>query len=173
MKSADAIRGLVIPANRRTAGAGGRLDGCDDDWYCWNDCRTPDEPICSCCCCCWRSASSSTQPHFSLSSLWRKPIRQPVSFLIFSNIWRTSSCSLRSMRHSAAIARDRRATLATPLMRVKRNSLRARGKITYRSLTWAAIPQIWCEWCICKSCISSASLDIRGLICDRRHMAVW
>ena len=57
----------------------------------------------------------SSQPHVCLSSFWRKSTLQPVSRLIFWKICNTSSCSLRLVRHSAAIASDLKATLATPL----------------------------------------------------------
>lgn len=60
-------------------------------------------------------AIASSQPHVCLSSLWRKSTLQPVSRLIFWKICNTSSCSLRLVRHSAAIASDLKATLATPL----------------------------------------------------------
>ena len=70
---------------------------------------------CCCCCCCCSNASSTFQPHFSFNSVCMKPTRQPVSLRILSRRCKTSSCSRRSTRHSAAIASERRATLATPL----------------------------------------------------------
>lgn len=57
------------------------------------------------------------QPHFDCSSGLRNAIRQPVSLMILSIIWRTSSCASRATRHSAAIARQRIEIVATPLLK--------------------------------------------------------
>lgn len=103
----------TLPALGGGAGAGGSDDmgnavvcGWTAPWVNW----FIDEGLC------WRLADmSSCQPHCFLSSVLMKPTRQPVSCRILSKIWSTSSCSLLVARHSAAMARDRRATLATPL----------------------------------------------------------
>jgi hypothetical protein len=55
------------------------------------------------------------QPHFACSSGLRNAIRQPVSLMILSIIWRTSSWASRATRHSAAIARQGIEVVATPL----------------------------------------------------------
>lgn len=76
---------------------------------------------------CWGGAASlSCHCHLLLRSLTIKSTFHPVSLCIFEKISSTSSCSRRITRHSAAIANDRNATLATPL-----------------SLTCAVMPQIW------------------------------
>jgi hypothetical protein len=59
------------------------------------------------------------QPHFSFRWSWMKVTRQPVSFLIFSKISITSSCSRRTVRNSPAIARQRMEAEATPLIHVR------------------------------------------------------
>lgn len=59
------------------------------------------------------------QPHFACSSGLRNEIRHPVSLMILSIIWRTSSCASRVTRHSAAIARQRIDVVATPLLYIR------------------------------------------------------
>jgi hypothetical protein len=65
-----------------------------------------------------------SQPHFLLSSISTAPKRQPFVLLNLSRISRTSSCSFGFVSTAAVIAKQRIATVATPL-----------------SVVWAAMPQ--------------------------------
>lgn len=67
-------------------------------------------------CCCGGELLLLLHPHFSISSPRKKATCHPVSLMILSMICRTSSCACLFVKHSAAIARQRRETLATPLL---------------------------------------------------------
>jgi hypothetical protein len=52
----------------------------------------------------------------------RNPTHHPVTLIILSKISKTSSCASLLTRHSAAIARQRIETLATPLKKISMGS---------------------------------------------------
>ena len=82
-----------------------------------------------CCCCCW-----SFQPHVLISPSITNWMRHPVSLWILLTMVMTSSCSARETRHSPAWARERRATLATPLQKYQRLLLGSRH--LFRNVTY-------------------------------------
>ena len=97
------------------------------------------------------------QPHPFLSSISTAPKRQPFLLLILSRISRTSLCSVGLVRTLAAIAKQRIATIATPL-----------------SAVWATMPQTWYAWCNCKARnLSEDVKDSVGCVCKRMQWAVW
>ena len=129
-------------------------------------------------------ATVSSQPHVCLSSLWRKSTLQPVSRLIFWNICSTSSCSLRLVRHSAAIASDLKATLATPLPDViihvsfayfpdssARLTDLSHGQWYHRFDVHVAWPS-HSSWQSCVAWLGS-SLQAGPLPCDKTYVQQW
>ena len=147
-------------------GTGGRLEG----WYV-KFCRGITGANMFCCCCCWY-CSSLFHPHFSFNSLCRNPVRHPVSFWILSKISSTSSCSRRETRHSAAMARDLMATLATPLHQVSNLRLLEGSGSLYLSLTCATMPHRSCACDCCNSCISGVLVDMTGWVWANKHIPV-
>lgn len=114
------IVGFTMPLGIAIAGCGGDAfdggggDGCDDVMGVYaGGSSGPEDDMLSMCR--WCRTYSSVHLHFLRSSGSRKSMRHPVSFCIFLRIDRISSCSLKSVRHSAPMLIQRMPALATPL----------------------------------------------------------